>query len=404
MDLIQKFARHLSRSLAMIIIVPLFSMVSRLIKLRFTPLHVMRIGSLAPITHFYVAQRKLSGVGDGTVRLFFGALPCNRQLFEMWGRILPIVESRLLWAFYQYANDILERLPTFRPLPMDKGDGALLNCYYLTSESGGVLSFNEEDESRGRELLDSLGIGSSDWFVCFQGRDSVYQKNIEAHSDTKSHRNAPIESYLPAAEHITKLGGFAIRTGHMVSGPLPNSGNPKIIDYALTGRSDFGDIYLLGKNRFFLGSSTGTQHIPPLFGVPVATAHLLCLMPDKTGRQSIYCPKLIQSRDTGEFVSYSEIFASTFYPQNFIMTKNPDAIEHYENEKYTVIDNSADDVLDLCKDMLDQIEGIPPHPDALKCQKTYQDKFFRDAEDVYEYGPHIGPRFALKYRHLIEAN
>lgn len=389
------------RVFAWCIVIPAFGALEFFFKIRITPITTMRIGGLTVINHFYMAEQKLYGPDQLVRRLFFGAAPCNRYLFDMWKRVMPIIDSRIISAFYQYTSDILERLVTFRPLPNDKGAGHRTNTNFLVTRSNAVLSFNEQDLHMGRELLARMGVGTEDWFVCFHARDSKYQSAIEGNPDTKSHRNAPLVSYLDAAEYITEKGGFAIRMGQLVEEPLPDTGNPRIVDYATQHRSDFGDVFLPGQCRFFLASASGYQQVPALFGRPVATAHLLPLVPNQTGAQSLYIPKLFRNKQTGEYLTYDECFSAMGDPKDYPVT-HWDSFELNETATYAPEDNSPIDVLDLCRDMFDQLEDVAPTVEALAYQRLYMDKFFRNNEDFRQYGPRISPRFAYKYRHLID--
>lgn len=49
-----------------------------------------------------------------------------------------------------------------------------------------------------------------------------------------------------------------------------NTTNPMIIDYATKSSTDFLDIYLGAKCRFFLGSTGGINAVPRIFQRPVA--------------------------------------------------------------------------------------------------------------------------------------
>jgi putative glycosyltransferase (TIGR04372 family) len=407
---------------ARFVIVPVFSVVERLVCVRITPHYTMRIGALAASCHWHLARLKQGPIQPPERRVFFGAAPCNRQLFTMIKRVLPTVENRPLAAFYQYAADELHRSPVFRPLRTNIRFDRLETCNELVSGSGPVLSFTPDEEARGRALLASMGIGADDWFVCFQARESAYQHHNTGGADHYAHRNAPLESFLPAARQITARGGFAVRIGYMAETPLPETGDPRIVDYARHHRSDFGDIYLLAKCRFFLASSTGTQTVPPMFSVPVACAHSIEILPVETGRQSLFIPKFLREKATGRILGFSEWFQLTLEEQQKDIARHypsydrplklldfgvEDTFHFYENDTYTVIDNSADDVADLCLDMLDRRDGVAPKPEWLHYQELYQENFlalsdhFTSAADYWRFGPRIGPRFAYKHRALI---
>lgn len=62
--------------------------------------------------------------------------------------------------------------------------------------------------------------------------------------------------------------------GSKVQKKLTNIDNPKIIDYATKYRSDFADIYLSAKCKFFVGCSAGILCVPYIFHVPVIQANV----------------------------------------------------------------------------------------------------------------------------------
>ena len=59
--------------------------------------------------------------------------------------------------------------------------------------------------------------------------------------------------------------------GYIVEHEVGNV-NHGIIDYATRYQSDFGDIYMSARCKFFLGSEGGLITIPWIFNVPVAYA------------------------------------------------------------------------------------------------------------------------------------
>lgn len=364
-------------------------------RIRITHVWCARLGELSLSMHIYMARRSITGPEKRTSRLFIGANPCNRQLFEMIKRRVRIVESRALSALYHYAGDGPKKLPFFATV--DSGYE-----HRLLDQAGAVLRFTDEEEARGKDVLASLGLGPRDWFVCFQARDPSFHMARIGARDNKAHRTCRIENYLKAARLIAERGGFAIRVGATAAQPLPAI-HPRVIDYTMTARSDFADIYLLGKCRFLLGSATGTADVPRLFHVPVAIANLLPLSPNPWGPHSMAIPKLMVDPASGEYVPFAtlaKMHAFSYQPAHRNLW---DSETHYECLGWQVTDNGEDDILDLCLDMLDRIEGRTPDAEAARLQRLYKERFFGEVPDFYRFGPDIGARFALRYRHLIES-
>ncbi len=395
--------RLIVRFFARILVVPLCHLIEPVWKLRLTPLFTARFGHLSLNTYLYVAQQRLGQGEKCKGRLFFGANPCNRQLFDMWHHLIPIYESRVLTGLYMNCQDIVSEIPMFRVLPDDCGidERYIPNAHELVTTCGGVLEFTPREHERGRDLLQEMGLGEDDWFVCFQARDSSYhEKRIG--SDYARHRNAKIESFLEAAQMITDMGGFAIRIGSTVEKPLPDGLDPRIIDYATKHRSDFGDVYLLGNCRFFLGSSTGTTTVPMLFGTPVALTNLVPAVPNVCGRNSLFISKLLKDKKTGQLATYETFFELIGSAQQYnLNSRHWNNAEIYESDRYTLINNSSEEIAELCQDMFDLLEGKEPTQEATDQQDAFGNRHLKDLPDVNIHGPRIGPRFSVKYSDLI---
>ena len=319
----------------------------------------------------------------------------------MWKREIPILESRWLTAFYMYSQDILDGSPVFKVLPHDIGKARVENAHQIADRAGGVLRFTPAEEAKGRALLAEMGLGPDDWFVCFQARDSGYHK-ARVGRDPQEFRNADIATYVDAMRYVADRGGFAIRIGDAVGKPLPETGNPRIVDYASRFRSDFGDIYLLARCRFLLAAPTGSALVPTLFGTPVAMANQSPIVPNPNGSRSLYIPKLLRDRRSGLSLPFDEQFAPYEPLEDYYMTaRHWTRPEVFENDRHFIGDNSPDEIVDLCRDMFDILEGHAPDPDAAELQRFYQDRYVGRLPDIHDHGPRIGPRFVKKHRDLL---
>jgi len=263
-----------------------------------------------------------------------------------------------------------------------------------------TLSFTEEEEKRGRELLSKMGVGEDDWFACFHARDGKYfrqwRPNLIDHWKKTDFRNSLIESYMPAAEYISSRGGFAIRMGAVVEKPLSETGNPRIIDYASKFRSDFMDVYLCAKCRFFLSSASGIDYVSTIFDKPIAVVNFFPHTVSYNRQFDLVIPRLIKPVEGDRIVSYPEASEAGFYAA---APTGTDA-HNYHKKKFCFQVHDADDTLDLCKDMIDSLDGIPLSQDAQDFQKRYADKYWSH-HDHYQLLGKVGPRFLSKYRHLI---
>ena len=148
----------------------------------------------------------------------------------------------------------------------------------------------------------------------------------------------------------------------------------------------------------------GIIHVAPIFNTPVAGVNLFPHLPTPAGRQSLYIPKLLTDLKSGNLANFSEIFhakAFAWEPEYRVLW---DHYQTFESHGFGILDNSPDEILDLCMDMEDKLLGIPADSEAIELQVMYKQRFLRDGPYDLDHMPDIGPRFAKKYQTLITAN
>jgi putative glycosyltransferase (TIGR04372 family) len=380
-----------------LLILPVLYIIEPFYKIRITPLHTARIGHMAMNTQRYVCARNLDGPEPKTFRIIFGAKPCNRQLMKMWQQQVQIFDNILLTAFYHYAYPILGNTVFFDTL-----EGEMYHFREM-DQPAPLLSFSNDEESKGKHLLEEMGIGGVPWFVCFFARDGGYHAN-RGFQDVKHHRNTNIETYLKAAENIVKSGGAAVRLGAGVERALPDGLHPHIVDYAFNHQSDFGDIYLIAKCRFFLASSAGIIHVAPIFKTPVAAVNMFPHLPVPTGRHSLYIPKLLSHLETGEIANFSAVHRANAFAWEPAPRVEWDNFKTFEKNGFGIIENTPQEIHELCLDMEDSLAGIKPDQEAVELQQIYKQRFLSGGPYDLDHVPNIGPRFAKKYEQLIVAS
>jgi putative glycosyltransferase (TIGR04372 family) len=380
-----------------LLILPVLYLIEPFYKIRITPLHTARIGHMAMNTQRYVCAQIFDGPERKTFRIIFGANPCNRQLMNMWLQQVHIVDSILLTAFYHYAYPILGNTVFFDAL-----EGEMFH-YREMDQPEPLLSFSDDEESKGKHLLEEMGIGDVPWFVCFFARDGGYHGN-RGFQDVKHHRNTDIETYLRAAENIVENGGAAVRLGAGVERALPDGLHPHIVDYAFNHQSDFGDIYLIAKCRYFLASAGGIIHVAPIFKTPVAAVNMFPHLPAPTGRHSLFIPKLLSHLENGEVASFSAAYRAKAFAWEPVHRVEWDNFETFEKNRFGIIENTPQEIHELCLDMEDSLAGKEPDQEAAEIQQIYKQRFLSGGPYDLDHVPNIGPRFAKKYKQLIVAD
>lgn len=384
--------RFLAKAICVGVVIPGLWLLEPFWRIRLGLVYTQRIGHLASNTDAFLRRRQLNGTPARTSCFLFGYDPANRQLFKMFQRKAPIFESRwgtrLLFAW----RPLLENTRFWEPFDWRT------KRFHLMNHTKGTLRFTEEEEARGLAALEEMGVGREDWFVCFHSRDGSYLRQWRPEHnevwDRTDFKNSSLQNYIPAARHVTSMGGYAIRMGAVVDAPLDDTGDPRIIDYATKFRSDFMDIYLAAKCRFFLGSSSGLNMVPMIFDVPVAIPNHFPHTHGYYHAYDLFTLRLITCRNTGRLVNFPEATKAGFYANS-----NGSSLADKDYE-YEWRENDPEDILDLCKDMFAALNGELVSAKTKKMQDLYAETYLSHHPD-YRYAAKVGPRFLDKYRGLV---
>lgn len=409
---IQKLKKHvrtlvtpLAFVFGVIFILPILYIFELVYPLRFSVLFYNRIGHLAINTEIFCRRLQLGLVSTKFHYLFLTSRPANEQLLKMYKRVLNIWDSSLILRVATFFLPLLERTRFYQEIPVK------CNEYYEFAHGKSSLSFTDEEELRGREELKKMGIGTDDWFVLIHARDPNYMKEkILAHQASENqkwnyeynYRDCKIENYLLAAEYITSQGGYVIRMGDVVDAPL-NSHNLKIIDYAIKFRSDFMDIYLCAKAKFFLGCTSGLCMVPTIFDVPVAQANYIPYPHTPFSIQDIFITKLTVDKKSEKILSYSEA------AQRGLMGWEGET-SFYEKKDVYLVENSSEEILDLCQEMNEEINmrkekniskiQVPQTELQLKYKKNFLPIIF-DKSVPIELSARLANSFLKRYPQLM---
>lgn len=365
-------------------------------RLRMGVIIYSRIGHLALDIDIYMRRRQLEGAPPRTTDIFVSGPPANCQLLDMWKRQLTIVESPWLLRAMEAIAPIVRHTPFWVPLPLNGAEHVEFTLGRPT------LTFTAEEEERGQRLLHEMGINASDWFVCIHARTSAYLKQFrpEKNWDYHDFRDCDIRNYLKAAQHITSLGGYVVRMGTSAESPLPDLNDPRIIDYATRYRSDFMDIYLMAKCRFALCNSSGLMCVARIFDTPIAPANYLPFMFVGLGAETLYSPKLLRHKADGRYATMSELKALGLLVGH---TDNErlNWIEAYDELGLFWQENSEDEILELCKDIIDKLDGKAVPNDLCTLQEAYL-TYYDGTLNGTPYAGRIAPSFAKRHADLIK--
>lgn len=317
------------------------------IKIRIGLLNHTRIGHLAANTEYWLRKESRKPKSSGELQIFVSSSrPVNRQLLTMIKRRLFVIESALLDAVLNTARLRWPELPVW----LDTGSTGTRD-YELWSNSRPQLAFTPEELCRGKALLRSIGIPDGAPFVCLAIRDKAY---LDVHMNDRSwryhdYRDADIERCLAAAEWLASQGIWVLRMGAAVSKPF-RSADPRVIDYANRFRSDFGDVFLLGHCKFFIGDTAGLYWPASILGVPIALTNLVPIAHLQPIPGTMLMPKIYRWKSSAKSLTFKEIVASGMdaYSKSDL----------FEAAGVELLENTSEDILGMTREMNARVDGV----------------------------------------------
>ncbi len=323
-----------------------------IVLIRFSPIQSASFGHLAIDQEIYLCKKEWK-VGQPKKRcldLFYHALPdksyvvANSQLAKMWNR------SRLpIFSFAKYLDTLNKVFPGHEPhiLPMDKST----DRHGIVWKSKIHISFTKEEEKFGQEQLQKMGIDGP--IVPFMNREAEYLKQRFHKCDTSYHnyRDTSVKHYKDAIEELAQIGYFCLRMGVTHAEDLPVN-HSRIIDYALNYRTDFMDIFILSKCKFFLSASTGPITVAALFRKPVAYVNvvsMLCNVYEACAPYDLMIFKKYWCKDEKRFLSAKEIVnrGMAYFNRTELFVEN----------NIELIENTSEEIRDLALEMHRRLNG-----------------------------------------------
>lgn len=231
---------------------------------------------------------------------------------------------------------------------------------------GPLLTLPRETEERGWQALETKGVPHGAWFVGLHVREAGSKWH---HNSLHQVLNADIATYLPAIAEITQRGGWVIRMGDKSMIPLPPM--PNVVDYCHSAlHSDWMDVFVAAKCRFFLGTSSGPAYVPPLYGTPSVLTNWWPPAQRPWHPTDIFVPKMLRRLADGRFLTLRETLAEPF---SFCHS-----LKYLEKEmKVSVEDNDESMIRESVVEMIERLEANTTH-DADDC------KLRQEADRIYD--------------------
>ncbi len=332
---------------------------SPLLRIRFGRIDSNRLGFMAyqPDVYFFNKKDKLLSID---IFYFYGKAS-NLQLKKMIRRILYSSSSA------QYIAMALKLFPGSQKHFIDTSIVPTVNYAGYIKQTLPQVQFTEHELEIGLAQLRRLGISADSSFICFSNRDATQFKTADQNTIKQNeYRNFSIDDLKLAIQTVVTAGHYAVRMG-ISENPLSWT-QPRIIDYSTRFRTDFLDIFLLSRCRFYLGPNSGPYVVSELFRRPVALLNL-CPLTGANGYFSyddLFIPKKYMFSSENRMMSIKEIIRSG--AQSFLTN------DEFIDRGISLVSNSAEEINELVIEMDARLSGKwVESKEDIHAQKRFQD-------------------------------
>lgn len=396
--LIYRKIRTALRMAADIVLVPLALPIALLIRLlkpvkliRFGRLPSERIGHFAANIESYLCHKDLFEDKKTSLDIFYyERVVCNKQLAKMWSRVLHI------WPAVRWIDMANRLIPGWEEQEFVVKKYNSRDAAGLFNRTSPHLYFTKKEQKAGDRQLRKLGLCEDDSFVCFASRDSAYLEKIYPCRDWRyhDHRNASIANYIPAALAMVERGYYAVRMGAIVEEAI-GSDNPRIIDYANNGRTEFLDIYISSKCKFFITSSIGLLAVPKIFRRPIAFVNYIPIGYLHTGGKSdLTIFKKLWLKKEKKFLTFREMY-------EFGIEREGKG-EKYKEYGIEIMENTPEEITALAIEMDERLKGTwrPQEKDEVLQRRFWE--VFKPLDENQIMVSRIGAEYLRQNEWLLE--
>lgn len=310
----------------------------------------------------------------------------NHHLLTYWSKYFTIVYSESLCFIIRYSTLLGPgKINVKYLINKPNGTQGAYSIYARWSKRPPLLKLTNSDSTYCDEILLKLGIPKFSWFVCIHARDSNFSPTDES---IHRHRNTDISTYLSAINKIISHGGYVVQLGDNQTKKLPEMKG--LIDYAHSNiKSERLDICIIAKSKFILGDSSGLALVGTIFGVPCALTNMTPITSLGLNSSDITIHKkcYFESRSlvTLDFLRSLGLANSRFF------------IDYVRKNVY-LLDNTPNEILDLCSEMLLKLENI----DRGDSFSEVNHQYLRPGDYAYGAKSNLGSTFVKSYSDLYK--
>ena len=345
-----------------------------LIWLRFGPIRSDVIGNSAFNVEYYLSERELEKTNSIDLFYFSTLNLCNEQ----WG--LMVRRHLHVHPLVRYLDQINQLLPggqTHILRMSEKGGmpyGKLFDTkgvFYYTEPH---TPFTKDENKRGRNFLQEIGMKREERFVCLLVRDSAYKSKYQNWNKKRdwsyhNYRDSDIELFKDAVSTLAEKGYWVIRMGKAEHKPIGYD-HTRVLDYANTSyRSDFLDIWLMANCHFCITTGAGLDDVCVAFRRPLVEVNYLPLAYNGFSKGfTINLFRYLRWKSDEKFLRLDDLIKTGAI--GFLATR------FYEDLGVEIVDNTSQEIADAVIEMEGRLDGTWVETDEdIELQTVFWEKF-----------------------------
>lgn len=253
------------------------------------------------------------------------------------------------------------------------------------------FKLNDVQREKGLDLRRKMGIPAEARIVTLYAREKGYFPTLSHHS----HRNADIQSYIPAIKFLVEEGFYVIRIGDDKMHRLPDLG-PQVIDAPFhPAYTQLVEPYFVSESSFMIKTLSGPDFLSMAFGIPCLLTNFYWCAHSAQIENDLCIPKKYYSHRFQRELTLSEIASE----KELLFSGD---VKDFTSRHIELIHNSEQEILSATMEMVSrqrgQYEGNPLYDARFQklCRRLHEDC----AKDIYSdshlnlYGDYFGPYLA----------
>ena len=366
-------------------------------KIRFAKLRRDVIGNSTSEFFLYLNKKKYENEFSDYF-YFDDNLICNKHLNNVLKKKFSLFYFAKHCEFIAKNIKFFERYHLKMPTNWTKKNQLFnVNNYKVPNE----FLFSDHQKSEGISFLDSIGYKDNKKIVTLVVRDNFYKDTLKQNKSWKYHeyRNALLASYDKSIKYLISQGYFVIKIGKGSNQELEIN-EKNYFDYSRsTLNSDFLDFWIISRSYFTITTGTGIDEVCAIYKVPILDTNFF--PPGVIRSSQNFCltifKKIINKQNKlpltlSQMLEYDKENKDIFKTFSYFQMKE-------FHDKFLLIDNTAEEILEAVKEMHKKLNNILIEKDpSIERQKKFW-KLYRSTGlyDEHIKSKHINSSIGQKY-------